>query len=178
MKSIIEKKKKLLRAVLGILIVAIVTLGYVDYKAYKMSQMDKYMIQANKVADKEDQLIDEANAYADEDNIDMTAAKVDAAIEKEKEVISLGEKAYQYADGPYKEVIGLLLERDQLLLQGWELWRNRLECIKEGDYASAWGLYDQEKDISTEIDKIEARKEAIKSKNPEVKEHIERVGVP
>jgi len=53
-------------------------------------------------------------------------------------------------------VIGLILERNQLTLQLLESWRSRLEYIKEGDYASAWELKDQEKDIIADIYKIGA----------------------
>ncbi|MBC7088783.1 MAG: hypothetical protein H5T39_00060 [Methanobacteriales archaeon] len=171
-KSIIEKKTLLKIAVI-ILVVAVAVAGYITYKNYRMAQMDKYVIQANQLVDEFNRTREEANTYAEEGDIDKAIIKVDKAIKELKEMISLAEKAYQYADGPYKEVIGLLIERDQLILQGLESWRSRLEYIKEGDYASAWELKDQEKDIITEIEKIEARKEAIKSKHPDVKQHIE-----
>ena len=171
-KSIIENKKLLVIVV--ILAVATGILGYYVYGQYRMSQMDKYCQQANKVANELNRTVNEADSYAQNGNIEEAMIKVDEAIEKQKEVISLGEKAYQYADGPYKEIIRLLIEKNQLILQILESWKARLEYIKEGDYASALELKAQEEDIYAEISKIEARKETIKSEHPEVKEHIEK----
>jgi len=171
-KSIIENKKLLVIVV--ILVIATGILGYYVYGQYRMSQMDKYAQEAEKVVEERDRIIDEANSYAERDDIEEISVRVDEAIEKQKEVISFQEKAYQYADGPYKEIIKLLIEENQLYLQALELWKERLECIKKGDYASALELKAQEEDIYAEINKIDARKETIKSEHPEVKEHIEK----
>jgi len=175
----IEKlKTNKLKILVVILAVVVVVTGYYTYGQYRMSQMDKYCQLANKIAYEESRLEKEANEYAEKDDIDNTAIKVDEAIEKQKEIISLGEKAYQYADGPYKEIIELLIEENQLYLKALESWRSRLELIKEGDYASAGELKAQEEEIFVEISKIDARKETIKSKHPEVKEHIEKYWGP
>jgi|GEM_PF-823709 len=171
-KSIIEKKTLLKIAVI-ILVVAVAVAGYITYKNYRMSQMDKYMIQAAKICDEGNRTVAEAFLYYERGDMDEAIIKFDEAIKEGEEVISLQGKAYQYADGPYKEIIKLLIEENQLVLEGLELWRSIAMCVKEGDYDGAWDLKHQSDDIIAEINKIEARKEAIKSRHPDVKEHIE-----
>jgi len=167
-------KTNKLKILVAILAVAVIIADLYVYGQYKMAQMDNYMHQARQLLEESDKCSQEANNYVSADNIDGAKIKVDEAIELTKKAIELQERGYQYADGPYKEIIELLIEENQLYLKTLESWKERLECIKEGDYASALELKAQEEDIYAEINKIDARKETIKSKHPDVKEHIEK----
>jgi len=66
-KPIIERKKLLTIIVVVVLAIATGILGYHAYSQYRMSQMDKYMIQANKTYDEANRLVDGANSYAYEE---------------------------------------------------------------------------------------------------------------
>gem|GEM_PF-5228802 len=48
-------------------------------------------------------------------------------------MISADEKAYQYADGPYKQIIGLLTEETRLYVDAHYLWIQELQCLEDGD---------------------------------------------
>lgn len=121
-----------------------------------MSQMDKYMLQANQFANESDRLATEADELADEGaQPDEIASKVDEANDKLNKAIQLVEKAYQYADGPYKELLEICLKKDRLMLKAYELWRTRLDYIKEGDYIQAAYIRAREEEMWNEIYKLD-----------------------
>ncbi len=170
MRSIIDKKKLVILVV--VLAVATGVVGYFAYSQYRMSQMDKYMLQANQIADEIDRLEKEANKLAEENApTDEIIAKVDEIIEKENKAIQLVEKAYQYADGPYKELLEICLKKDRLTLTAYQLWRTRLDYIKEGDYIQAAYTRAQEEEMWNEIYKLDSDYQTFKSTHLEVKEH-------
>ncbi len=126
------EKKELLKIVVIILVVAAGITGYITYKNYRMSQMDKYMIQASQLTPEYNMTLREATAYATAGNYDMAIVKIDKLIKMTDEIVSLQWKAHQYADGPYKAIIELILERNHLYRQSLELWKEQLECLKMG----------------------------------------------
>ncbi len=176
MKSIIEKKKLL--AIIIILAAATGIIGYYAYGQYRMSQMDKYMAQASQLAPEYNATAKEMVAYAAAGDYDMAIEKADKLGSLMDKILSLQGRAYEYADGPYKEVIGLLIEYNQLARENIELWKEELLCLKAGDYMGAQILEAEMDELTVEKGKIEARKEAIKSRHPEVKEHIENTWKP
>lgn len=125
-----------------------------------MSQMDKYMQQAIKIYKEVNRILNEAASYVRNDKIEETKIKTDEAIEKQKEIISLADKAYQYADGPYKEIIELFIQENHLRSQYLESLKEAAEYMKEGDYASVRKLEARE-GILVEISKIDARIKTI-----------------
>ena len=168
MRSIIDKKK----LIILVIVLAASVAGYFAYGQYRMSQMDKYMLQANQIADEIDRLETEANKLAEENApTDEIIAKVDKIIEKQNKTIQLVEKAYQYADGPYKELLEICLKKDRLILTAYQLWRTRLDYIKEGDYIQAAYTRAQEEEMWNEIYKLDNDYQTFKSTHPEIKEH-------
>lgn len=139
-----------------------------------MSQMDKYSQLANKTGDEANMLLNESRAYAEDGDYSTAIAKMDQAIKNAEEANVIEEKAYQYADGPYKEYISMLIKRNQLVLESWKMYRSGLECLEEGDYISAGMILAQEEEIALEVRKLDAALDAFKAEHPDVKEHIEK----
>jgi len=72
--------------------------------------MDKYMAQVCEINEEKGEIIDETDELIIKEEIDQSLANADKIIEKQEEMISFEEKAYKYADGPYKELIGSYLK--------------------------------------------------------------------
>ena len=170
-KKLKANKFKILTVILA---VAVVITGYYTYGQYRMSQMDKYVQQANKTFGEANTLYYEAEAYGEDGDYSAAVSKMDQAINKTEEAIMFLGKAHQYADGPYKEYISMSIKINQLVLEVWKMYRSRLEYLEEGDYARAGVILVQEEEVASEVRKLDATLDAFKEEHPDVKEHIEK----
>lgn len=169
------KTKYLLVGLIIVLVVGVSIAGYFLYQKNRMDQMDALALESNKV------LIPQLNAKVTEANdlansstspdYNKVGSLIDEAIDIQKKVISNEEQAYQYADGPYKELISLGLKKDRLRLDFIVSWRSRIEYLKQGQSAQALQLLQQEQNLATEITKADNEYLNFKSTHPEVKEH-------
>ncbi|MDI9624670.1 MAG: hypothetical protein QFX38_07275 [Methanothermobacter sp.] len=149
-------------------------ISYFTYTEYKNLQRDKYMSQACKINDEKGEIIDETNKLASKGELDKAIVNADKIIEKQKEMISFEEKAYKYADGPYKELIGSYLKADRLYLESYKSWKSGLEYMKKGDYSLATQVLEKEEELSTKGAMIYNEIHNFLTKNPKIREHINK----
>lgn len=169
-----KNKKYLLIGIVVILIAIIGVASYFLYQNYRMQEMDKLMLESNTVFTPQlNAKITEANNIANSTSPDYNkvGTLLDEAILLQTKIISNVEKAYQYADGPYKELLALSLTRDRLDLNILNSWKSRIEYIKQGNSAQALQLLSQEQDLATESTKAHNEYVNFKSTHPDVKEH-------
>lgn len=169
-----ERRKIYLIIIIAILVVLISVAGYFVNQNYRLQQMDKLMLDYDvNLTPKLNEKIDEANNMANLTSPDFykIGSAVDEAILIQKQMISSVEKAYQYADGEYKELLTLLLVRDRLALDILNTWRSRIDYYKNGNTEQADQLLKKEQDLDTELTKANNEYVNYKSMNPAVKEH-------
>ncbi len=170
-----RKTKYLLIGLIIVLIVGISIAGYFLYQKYRMDQVDALMLESNTVLQPQlSAKLIEANNLANSSSspdYDKVGTLVDEAIGTQKKIISSSEQAYQYADGPYKELIALGLKKERLNLDAITSWRSRIEYLKQGQTAQALQLLQQEQNLATEITKANNEYLNFKSTHPDVKEH-------
>lgn len=71
-------------------------------------------------------------------------------ISLENQTILDDKQAYQYADGPYKDLINLSITKDRLNLNLLTSWRNRIYDIHQGNIAPVSQLLGEEQTLTTD----------------------------
>lgn len=166
-------ENKFLIIIVAILIIVVGVGGYYAYGSYQTTQMDKYMKQANGYADTSDNLTDEANSLADQNRYDEALTKLDEAIWNYNQSVALTQKAYQNANGPYKDLLSVGMKKQKVYLEMLYSWESRLQYIINGDYVSAAELKKTEENRLNDLNKYDDDYESIKAQNPGMQEHID-----
>lgn len=143
------------------------------YGEYKMSEMDKYMKQANEYIYKADNLSDEANSLVKQNDYDGTIAKIDDALWNYNQALNLTQKAYQSADGSYKEFLALSMKAQNVNIDMYSSWKTRVQYIQDNELYKASELKNQEDDRLNDFNRYVDELESIKAQNPEIQEHID-----
>ena len=169
-----EKRNKYLIIIIIILVITIGITGFFAYQSYRMSQMDKFMLQSNTITDTQfqDKYVELNNSFKNKQNqiTDKEISEMDDLIQIGNQSLSLHEQAYQYADGPYKDLIAIAIKKDRLELTWVELWKQEAQLVKNGDP----NIADIEKSMGNTLNEINNAQNdyvTFKSTHLDVKEH-------
>ena len=170
-----EKRNKYLVIIIVILVVAIGIAGFFAYQSYRMSQMDKLMLQSNTITatqfqDKYSELNNTINSNGQNQIPDKEINEMNDLIQIQNQSISIDEQAYQYADGPYKDLIAIAIKKDRLKLTWLDLWKQEAELVKNGDP----NIGDIEKSMTNALNEFNNAQNdyvTFKSTHLDVKEH-------
>jgi hypothetical protein len=66
-------------------------------------------------------------------NYDKIYANIDEMTDLVKQRKAVDEKAYQYADGPYKELITIYLKQSELQINYLGLWKSRVQYLQQNN---------------------------------------------
>ncbi len=119
-----EKRNKYLIIIVVILIVSIGITGFFAYQSYKMSQMDKLMLEYNTVnVPQYDTIYNETSKLANSSspNYDKIISNTNEMSQINNQSLSTTEQAYEYANGPYKDLIAILIKEERLNSQWLDL---------------------------------------------------------
>lgn len=173
-----EKRNKILIIIIAVLVVAIgITCTFI-YQNYRMSQMDSYMKESNVLADENVKLNNDTQKLIDQDKDDEALVKLDEAIKTCNQSIDSVQKGYEFADGPYKDLLAIAMKRDKVFLELLQSWKSRILLFKEGKYYDVNELKSQEQDRLNDMNRYNDEYESIKSKNPGMQEHIDKFWQP
>ncbi|MBC7129023.1 MAG: hypothetical protein H5T45_04750 [Thermoplasmatales archaeon] len=165
-KLFMENKKKI--ALIAV-IIAIIIVMYVAYNVYAYTVMDKNMKEAYKLCGEYDKLLSKINnmSYegADTQTLIKEVKKLNEICDK---IIEYEEKAYAVAPEPYKEFIGMRLERHHLLKLWREAWIDQLEVLEKGDYLAATEIQTSMDELSNKTFQIKQEEEKFLAKHPDV----------
>ncbi len=169
----LEKRNKYLVIIILVLVILVGLSTYFVYQNYMMYQMDKYMIQTNVLAPQISAGTDEANNILNSSTPDYNAGinVITETISLENQTILDDEQAYQYANGPYKDLINLSITKDRLNLNLLTSWRNRIYDIQQGNIAPVSKLLGEEKTLTTDWIIANDNYQNFLSTHLDVKEH-------
>lgn len=166
-------EKKVLIIIVGILIVLVGIGGYYAYGTYRTTQMDAYMLQSKVLANQFNSKYDETNKIANTTPTDYDTLNkdIDDLIDLNKRIIAVESTGYQYADGPYKDLISIIIQRDNSDLADLKLWKQRVGYIQQNNYYQASETTKQEDSTISEINKLDNDYKTFKDTHLDVKEH-------
>ncbi len=171
-----EKRNKILIVIIAVLVVAIGLTGTFAYQNYRTSEMDKKMVEYQVLATELDEKYAETNQIANSSapDYDKIYSNIDYMINRSETGRSKMENAYQYADGPYKDVIAYYLKKLDLTITNLGLWKQRVQYIQEGNYFLSSQTIKQEEDIISESNKVSSDISTFLSTHPDIREHMKK----
>lgn len=166
-------ENKFLIVLVAILIVLVGIGGYYAYGSYRTTQMDSYMLQSNVLIDQLSAKCDETNSIANTTPIDYDKLNkgIDDQIGLQKRIIAVESTAYQYADGPYKDLISIAIQKDNTYLDYLGLWKQRVAYIQQNNYYQASQTIQQEDSTLSEMNKLDNQYKTFKDTHLDIKEH-------
>jgi hypothetical protein len=170
----LDKRNKYLILIIVILVIAVSVTGYFVYMNYTTSQMDEYMAQATYLSSQSGVDQDDANNILNASSQDYNKALslINDSINLQNQTLSDDGQAYQYANGPYKDLINMSLTRDRYDYNLLTSWRDRIIIIQQNSTGSVTQLLGEEQTIET--NSIEANDDYLNFLliHPDVKEHV------
>jgi hypothetical protein len=172
----LEKRNKYLIIVVIILIIAIGIAGFFAYQSYRMSQVDKLMVEAKNITNQIGVVSNETDDITNKTpiNYDKIYANIDEMTDLVKQRKAVDEKAYQYADGPYKELITIYLKQSELQINYLGLWKSRVQYLQQNNLYQVNEINKQEDNNLNELTKAINDAKTFKSTHPDVKEHMQK----
>ncbi len=166
--------KKVIIPILLILLVAIGVSGYFLYQNDRMQQMDKYMSDYNYQASQFKSKYDETLQIADSSPINYDAALISftESVDIQKTKMENLEKAYQYSDGAYKDLIAIKIKAERLRLDAMGYSEQLLESAKSNDLTSVQAFSSKVNSLTDEMNKVESDYSTFLSTHPDVKQHV------
>ena len=166
------------KIVLGAIIVVLIVIAGIGanyaYGNYKTSQMDKYAKESNVYADQTEMYINGTEKCAN--NFDLPDALIDInqAQINLNQSINLTQQAYNYADGPYKDLFAVEIQKQQAYLDLLNMYLTGIQDYQSGDYTSFGDVEQQIKDQEIAISNYQTQYNLIKAQNPGMQEHIDK----
>ncbi len=141
-----------------------------------MNEMDKNMVEFQVLATELDNKFVETNQIANSSSpdYDKIYSNIDYMINRTGTAKSKMETAYQYADGPYKDILTYYLKKEDLITTNLKLWKQRVQYIEQGNLYQTSQIIKQEDDIMSEINKVSSDISTFLSTNPDVKAHMKK----
>lgn len=163
-------------AIIGLIVVIIAVSGYYSLQSNPVTEnrsamMDKYILEANGYYMQIGEKLNQTNELSDT-NYSELLPLIDEMIGLMEKKIDADTNALSYADGDYKEVIGLRLQYGQFWLRHLKALKESVEYKLNGDIANYVDAKQRAGYAYSEADNVSNEIADYVFSHPEVKDHV------
>lgn len=139
---------------------------------YRMEMMDEYAKKGYEAFWESHDHLEEAAMYFESYDVENAAASLAASKECNDKAIQYFEEAYNYAEGPYKECIEMLIDILKTFDSVYDCYDSGIDALYAGDYEGAMYYIDESDTYLDTIDQKIDELEMFLEEHPDVQEHI------
>ncbi len=169
-----SNKSKILIAIIIAAVVAVGIGGYYAYQNHRMSQMDDNMLQASQLNSEANKQLEQLSSISSSNPTDYTSQMqiLSSTINIEKQILNYHQEAYQYADGPYKDLISLAINADNLKLDSLDSTNRILISAQSNDINSVNTYKSKLNGTINQLNGLQNDYNSLKSNDPNLEEHV------